>query len=146
MELERLQSNKNYKVLCLQAHKYKYFFIKLLVCTCLVKLRLLMLLSWSTYYLVLYIEDNRKWIHTWQHIRLQATLKNTSLLGHSRPLFLYFLSFLDCNWHNYVWRFYCRCQDSNCRSLVSEATAMPTAPQPRPNFKNTFIHKLVTHS
>ena len=25
MELERLQSNKSYKDLCLQAHKYKYF-------------------------------------------------------------------------------------------------------------------------
>ena len=35
--------------------------------------------------------------------------------------------------YNYVQRFYCQCRDSSCGSLLSEATDLPTAPQPRPN-------------
>ena len=40
---------------------------------------------------------------------------------------------------NYVWRFYCQCWDSNHGSLVSEATARPTVPQPRPIFNFYFL-------
>ena len=52
-------------------------------------------------------------------------------MGQSRPLFL---SFWDSNWQiNTFDLFHCQCQDSNLGSLVSEVTALPTAPQTRPN-------------
>ena len=36
----------------------------------------------------------------------------------------------------------CRCLDSNCRPLVTEATALPTEPQPLPKkHKSWFISK-----
>ena len=49
--------------------------------------------------------------------------------GHS--FFIFFSSRLQLT-DNYVQRFYCRCRDSNRRYLVWEATALPTANQPRP--------------
>ena len=52
-------------------------------------------------------------------------------MGNFRPLFLYFSLFNDSwQWIN----IFCRWLDSNRRSLVSEATILPTKPQPRPWF------------
>ena len=47
--------------------------------------------------------------------------------------FSLFLSFLESNWQISTFKIsrLCRCWDSNRRSLISEATALPTAPQPQ---------------
>ena len=57
-------------------------------------------------------------------------------MGHLRPPFLYFrLSFLQTVKSKYV-QYSCRGLDSNPGPLVSEANALPTAPQPLPS---TFL-------
>ena len=44
-----------------------------------------------------------------------------------------------------IWTF-CGCWDSNSGPLVSEATVLPTAPQPRPNWKNCLELNSITGS
>ena len=47
--------------------------------------------------------------------------------------FSLFLSFLDSKGQiNTFQIFHCKCLDSNCGSLVSVATSLPTVPHPRP--------------
>ena len=53
-------------------------------------------------------------------------------LGHSRPI--YFSSFLYSLFITVDSKWNCRWLDSNRGSLMSEATALPTAPQPLPNY------------
>ena len=51
------------------------------------------------------------------------------LMGHSRPLFLYFcLFYFNVQLVDAV----CKCWDSNCGFLVWEVTALPTEPPPLP--------------
>ena len=62
-----------------------------------------------------------------------AFVLSVLLLGHSQSLFLYFRLFwiaIDIN----AFKKLCQCWDSNHGSLMSDATSLPTAPQPRPQF------------
>ena len=60
-------------------------------------------------------------------------------VGHSRPLFsLYFRLFNNVDSKQYQYKI-CRWLDSNRRPLVSEATALPTEPQPRPLSSISFL-------
>ena len=52
-------------------------------------------------------------------------------MGHSRPLFLYFVFSIQLTVHIVQYKF-CRQLDSNHGPLVLEATALPTEPQPLP--------------
>ena len=52
-------------------------------------------------------------------------------MGHSRPLFLYFVFSIQLTVHIVQYKF-CRRLDSNHGPLVLEATALPTEPQPLP--------------
>ena len=84
-------------------------------------------------------------LHLWRKFSLLSWLRNVQScwnylgflkMGHSRPLFLYFRLFKThvtvnkCS----IYINFCRWLDSNRGSLVSEATALPTEPQPLPTF------------
>ena len=58
-------------------------------------------------------------------------------MAHSRTLFLYFRLFNTVDSKQMLDKA-CWWLDSNCRSLVSEATALPTEPQPLPIIKANF--------
>ena len=62
-------------------------------------------------------------------------------MGHSRPLFLYFVFSIQLTVYNVQYKF---CRDSNRGHLVSEATALPTEPQPFPYLKNVSAANLAT--
>ena len=67
-------------------------------------------------------------------------------MGHSRPLFLYFrlfntqLTVYKCS----ILINICRWLDSNCGTLVLEATALPTEPQPLPNLSNIVNFQIIS--
>ena len=68
-------------------------------------------------------------------------------MGHSRPLFLLFSSFLQTVNMKYWFNKSCRWLDSNPGPLISEATALPTAPQPLPQeYQFTGIVALVINA
>ena len=75
----------------------------------------------------------------------QHGLKKT---GQCRPLFLYFHLFLNCNWLicTDIFEKLCQCWDSNNGSLMSEATALPAAPQPWPQFSNSIVNVIFLSS
>ena len=50
--------------------------------------------------------------------------------------FSLFLSFLLYNWQIK----FCQCLELNCRSLMLEATALPTEPQPLPKIPNAIFY------
>ena len=63
-------------------------------------------------------------------------------MGHSRQPFLYFLSFLQTINSKKMFNKSCQWLDLNPGPLVSEATALPTAPQPLPSNQLQLLSKL----
>ena len=66
-------------------------------------------------------------------------------MGHSRPLFLLLLPFqytVDSKQMFNIKINFCQWLDSNHGPLVSEATALPTEPQPLPNVVHKFMQKV----
>ena len=60
-------------------------------------------------------------------------------MGHSRPLFLLFSSFLEIiRMVNMFIIIICWWSDSNRRPMVSESSALPTVPQPLPSIDNLW--------
>ena len=60
-------------------------------------------------------------------------------MGHFRPLFSLFSSFLQTVNRKHMFNKSCRWLDSNPGPLVSEATALPTAPQPLPQMFSKIL-------
>ena len=73
----------------------------------------------------------------WNSKSWSITLTNISFHFLNRPItasLSLFSSFLNCNWQISTFKIlYWVCWDSNHGSLVSEATTLPTALQPRPS-------------
>ena len=64
---------------------------------------------------------------------------NLKKMGHFRPLFLYFRLF-DTVDSKQMFNKFCQWLDLNRGPLVSEATALPTEPQPLPVWTNLCLH------
>ena len=72
------------------------------------------------------------------HVLLRCVYQK---MGNSQPIFLYFRLFLFYN-RQIIWLIkFCGRQDSNRGSLVSDATTLPTEPQPLPQEMCILPHK-----
>ena len=69
--------------------------------------------------------------------RLPWSINVILRLGHSRPLFSLFSSFQQLTENLFIIKS-CQWLDSNCGTLVSEATILPSEPQPLPKVNQCY--------